>query len=69
MVLEIRSHLGRKGLGEGEIEMGEEQERLFWGAGKGPYLSLVGNYMGKNSSCTLRLEDFTYFIYVIPREK
>lgn len=30
--------------------MGKEQEELFWGAGKGLYLNLVGDYTGKSSS-------------------
>lgn len=50
--------------------MGEEQEGIFWGAGKGPYLSLDGDDVGRNSaSYILRLEDFTYFMYVISQEK
>lgn len=60
MVIEIRIVVIQ--LGE-RVEMGKEQEGLFWGAGKGLYLNLVGDYMGKNSSSsTISLGDFVYVI-------
>lgn len=42
--------------------MGKEQEGLFWGAGKGLCLNLVGDATDKNSSSTLILGDFMYDI-------
>lgn len=60
MVIEIRIVV--IWVGEG-VEMGKEQEGLFWGSGKGLYLNLVGDYMGKNSlSSTINLGDFVYVI-------
>lgn len=61
MVIEIIIVVIR--VGEG-VEMGKEQEGLFWGAGKGLYLNLVGDYMGRNSSSST-----ISFVYVISSRK
>lgn len=70
VVIEIKIVLSCVG-GRG-VEVGKEQERIFWDAGKSLYLNLLGDYIGTNSSSyTLRLGDFMYFMYVMlyPKRK
>ena len=68
MVIEIRIVV--TWVGGRRLEMGKEQEGIFWNAGRGLYLNLLGDYISTNSSSyTLRLGDFMYLLYVIPQEK